>query len=148
MTSTIARVTVFYLSQYFVVPTRVASWAFRFCKFYSFIFCMPCHYTLVSQNSLLILINAFTLCTLSSWSFILYSGKQPCHADGISHLHHVQVNCTCLAFPGMALVTALEQKSGGPTISLIDHIFPSPRVKRWHALMPGVAWMRVEEFFG
>ena len=54
MTSTIARVTVFYFSQYFMAPTRVASWALRFCKFLNFYFCMPCRYTLVSQNSLLI----------------------------------------------------------------------------------------------
>ena len=32
------RVTVFYLHQHFMAPTRLASWAFRFCKFYSFIF--------------------------------------------------------------------------------------------------------------
>ena len=51
MTGTMARVTVFYLSQYFKAPTRITSWAFRFCKFY---LCMPCRYTLVSQNSLLI----------------------------------------------------------------------------------------------
>ena len=51
MTGTIARVTVFYFSQYFKVPTRVTSWVYKFCKFY---FSMPCHYTLVSQNILLI----------------------------------------------------------------------------------------------
>ena len=33
MTGTIAIVTVFYFSQYFKAPTRVASWVLRFCKF-------------------------------------------------------------------------------------------------------------------
>ena len=51
MTGTIARVTVFYFSQYFKVPTRETSWVYKFCKFY---FSMPCRYTLVSQNILLI----------------------------------------------------------------------------------------------
>ena len=108
MTNTIARVTVFYFSQFFMAPTRVTSWALRFCKFYSFIFACHVVILLYLRTVYLFLINAFTLCTLSSWSFILLSGEQPCHVDGISCLHHVQVICTCLAFPGMALVTGLE----------------------------------------
>ena len=102
MTSTIARVTVFYLSQYFMVPTRVASWAFRFCKFYSFIYCMPCRYTLVSQNSLLIFnkrIYTLYIVVLVIYSLIWQTTM---------HLHPIQVICTCSALPGMAHVTVLE----------------------------------------
>ena len=106
MTGTIARVTVFYFSQYVKAPTRVTSWVYEFCKFY---FSMPYHYTLVSQNILLIFnkhIYTLYIVVLVIYSFNLANN----HATrmAFSCLHHTQVICTFSAFPGMALVTALE----------------------------------------
>ena len=140
-TGIIARRTIFYFSQYFKVPTRVASCVSRFCKFY---ICMPCHYTLVSQNILLIFnkhIYTLYIVILVIYSLI-WQTTTPCGWRS-RHLHHVQVICTCSPFSGMALVAALKWKfwAGGPAISHVDCFFPSPRVKRWHALMPGVTWM-------
>ena len=71
MTGTIAIVTVFYFSQYFKAPTRGASWVLRFCKFLKFYFACHVIILLYLRTFYLFLINAFTLCTLSSWSFIL-----------------------------------------------------------------------------
>ena len=62
---------VFYFSQYFKVPTAEASWVLRFCKFYSFIFACHVVILLYLRTFYLFLINAFTLCTMLSWSFIL-----------------------------------------------------------------------------